>query len=145
MIWIYIFFSEIKGYLDEIISPRLVSNERFNLIKFTLNNSFGKRIQVLLWGDQIQLYIQQIQLRKIVTIDGALCKSCSLSYYKEDNHLVPFEVHIQRHTEVTFGDIFNVEAEQQAANEALPVQVDFESLSRQGDGTLVSEFIFIFQ
>lgn len=95
------------GYIDEIVGAKQVSNGRFRLMKFFLNNAHGRRIQVLLWGDQITAYESKVTINRVVSVEGALCKSTAGNYFHEEHNLVPFELNIQRHTDVKFYQIFD--------------------------------------
>lgn len=58
MSYIYFYcisYREIIGYVDGIESPRLVGdNNQYKFFKFYLNNSKGRRVQVVVWNDDIK-------------------------------------------------------------------------------------------
>ncbi|XP_036143664.1 uncharacterized protein LOC118645886 [Monomorium pharaonis] len=52
---------EIIGYIDGIESPRIVgNNQQYKILKFFLNNSSGRRIQIVSWNDDIDRIIPYI-------------------------------------------------------------------------------------
>lgn len=62
---------------------------------------------MLIWGDQITTHEKDVTMNRVISVQGALCKSTSGNYFHEEQNLVPFELNIQRHTEVSFYQVFN--------------------------------------
>ena len=120
-----------------------VSNGRFNLMKVVLSNG-DRRVQILFWGTQIDQFSNLLQLRAVIKLDCILCKVTSQNFWREENNLIPFELHVQGHTLVTR---LGMLPENQAAR-PLPAATiaTFQSLARVADGTVIgklfSKFIF---
>lgn len=130
----FVFYREVFGYIDEIQGAKAVVNGRFRPMKFFVNNSHGRRVQVLLWNDLISTHEKDVTINRVVGVEGALCKSTFGNYFHEEQSLVPFKLNIQRHTAIKFYQTFD-------PNEAeIGDQIQDATLDDDQD---ISKFLFI--
>ena len=69
----YVYFSEICGWVDVLESPKLVGpDQKCNMIKFVLNNNSEKRIQCLAWQGEVE------RVKNIIASDQVCILVCAL-------------------------------------------------------------------
>lgn len=59
-------YSEIVGYVDGIEAPRYVGDQQqYRVFKFYINNGNGKRVQIIVWNDDIKNVEPNIKLNYV--------------------------------------------------------------------------------
>ncbi|XP_070157973.1 uncharacterized protein [Polyergus mexicanus] len=100
---IQIYDSTIKiiGYVDGIESPRLVGNkQQYKFFKFYLNNNNnGKRVQVVVWNEDIDHVEHLILSNHIIHLDGVQARTLKIANFNNGN--VSYELLIRNNTVVT--------------------------------------------
>lgn len=62
-----LFFSEIVGYVDGLEAPRCVgATQQYKFFKFYLNNGSGKRVQVVVWNEDIERIESHIKSNYVI-------------------------------------------------------------------------------
>lgn len=51
--------------MDEIEAPRDVGDKQYRIFKFYINNGHGKRVQVIVWNDDIDYILPHIKLNYV--------------------------------------------------------------------------------
>ncbi|XP_039311975.1 uncharacterized protein LOC120359231 [Solenopsis invicta] len=88
---------EIVGYVDGIEAPRYVgSNQQYKFFKFYLNNGSGRRVQIVVWNEEINRIEPHIRSNHIIHLDGAQARTPKISHFNNGN--VPYELLIQPNT-----------------------------------------------
>ncbi|XP_036141279.1 uncharacterized protein LOC118645060 [Monomorium pharaonis] len=81
-------------------SPRIVgNNQQYKIFKFFLNNGSGRRIQIVVWNDDIDKIRHHINLNNIIHLDGVQARSSKVASFNNGN--TPFELLIRKNTIVS--------------------------------------------
>ncbi|XP_026828252.1 uncharacterized protein LOC113562612, partial [Ooceraea biroi] len=91
---------EVIGYIDGLDSPRIVgSNQQYKIFKFYLNNGSGRRIQIVVWNDDIENILPYIIPNKIIHLDGVQARIPKISNFINGN--VQYDLLIRSNTVIS--------------------------------------------
>ncbi|KAL6418637.1 hypothetical protein ACFW04_011925 [Cataglyphis niger] len=88
---------EIIGYVDGIEAPRYVGDQQqYRVFKFYINNGNGKRVQIIVWNDDIKNVEPNIKLNYIIHLDSVQTRTPKIARFNNGN--VPYELQVRSNT-----------------------------------------------
>ncbi|XP_029154771.1 uncharacterized protein LOC114927886 [Nylanderia fulva] len=97
---------EVVGFVDGIEASRYVGDKKqYKVFKFYINNGEGRRVQVVVWNDDITPVEPHVKLNHIIHLDGVQART-PISY---NNGNVPYELQIQSNTTISNLGKYNME------------------------------------
>ncbi|XP_029171953.1 uncharacterized protein LOC114941216 isoform X1 [Nylanderia fulva] len=81
--------------------------KQYKVFKFYINNGEGRRVQVVVWNDDITPVEPHVKLNHIIHLDGVQARTPKISRYNNGN--VPYELQIQSNTTISNLGKYNME------------------------------------